>query len=143
MCVCVGRGGGDGCGGCACVVTTSCNIVIISPYAMHPHKLLVQPSFSPPPLSLPLSPHPLTLPYHAPLSPLPHSPLPPPTLHIPHQTLFNPNKTVVKIFVVTFDFSDMPPNSQTFLRQKTLSRPCHIPSDSRGVPAIHYLIHLR
>ena len=77
-----------------------------------------------------LSHSPLTLPSHS-------SP------HTYHQTLFNPNKTVVKIFIVTFDFSDMPPNSQTFLRQKTLSRPCHTSSDSRGIPAIHYLIHLR
>lgn len=37
------------------------------------------------------------------------------------QTLFNPNKTVVKMFVVLFDFSDMPPRSQTFLRQRTFS----------------------
>ena len=92
--------------------------------------------------SLPLFPPTLPSHLHSPtmLPSLPsHTPLP----HTYHQTLFNPNKTVVKIFVVTFDFSDMPPNSQTFLRQKTLSRPCHIPSDGRGIPAIHYLIHLR
>lgn len=35
------------------------------------------------------------------------------------QTVFNPNKTVVKMFVVLYDFSDMPAKSQTFLRQKT------------------------
>jgi hypothetical protein len=35
--------------------------------------------------------------------------------------LFNPNQTVVKVFVVLYDFSDMPPNFQTFLRQKTTS----------------------
>ena len=44
------------------------------------------------------------------------------------QTLFNPNKTVVKMFVVLYDFSDMPPKAQTFLRQRTFSmwkRACH------------------
>ena len=44
------------------------------------------------------------------------------------QTLFNPNKTVVKMFVVLYDFSDMPPKAQTFLRQRTFSvckRTCH------------------
>ena len=32
-------------------------------------------------------------------------------------TLFNPLGTVVKMFVVMYDLRDMPPNSQTFLRQ--------------------------
>ena len=53
-------------------------------------------------------------------------------LHL--QTLFNPNKTVVKMFVVLYDFSDMPPRAQTFLRQKTFSvwkRACH--SDEVGI----------
>lgn len=62
-------------------------------------------------------------------------------------TLFNPNHTVVKIYIVTYDFSAMPPLTQTFLRQKTLSRPTH-PSGqgatpSTYLPALHYLIHLR
>ena len=35
--------------------------------------------------------------------------------------MFNPNKTVVKMFVVLYDFSDMPPKAQTFLRQRTFS----------------------
>jgi hypothetical protein len=58
------------------------------------------------------------------------------------QTLLNPNKTVVKIYFVKYDFSDMPPNSHTFLRQKTLSRPYH-GSPIPAIPALHYLIHLR
>ncbi len=41
------------------------------------------------------------------------------------QTLFNPNKTVVKIFVIIYDHSDMPPNTTTFIRQKTQSRPSY------------------
>lgn len=38
-------------------------------------------------------------------------------------TLFNPNRTIVKLFVLLYDLTDMPPNSQTFLRQKTLFLP--------------------
>jgi hypothetical protein len=38
-------------------------------------------------------------------------------------TLFNPMGTVVKMFVVMYDLSDMPENSQTFLRQRTLYMP--------------------
>lgn len=34
------------------------------------------------------------------------------------QTLFNPNKTVVKMFLVTYDFQDMPANHMTFLRHR-------------------------
>ncbi|XP_063813674.1 atos homolog protein B [Pseudophryne corroboree] len=33
-------------------------------------------------------------------------------------TLFNPNKTVVKMFLVTYDFTDMPANHVTFLRHR-------------------------
>ncbi|XP_040277132.1 protein FAM214B [Bufo bufo] len=33
-------------------------------------------------------------------------------------TLFNPNKTVVKMFLVTYDFKDMPVNHMTFLRHR-------------------------
>ncbi|KAE8636937.1 hypothetical protein XENTR_v10003207 [Xenopus tropicalis] len=33
-------------------------------------------------------------------------------------TLFNPNKTVVKMFLVTYDLKDMPPNHVTFLRHR-------------------------
>jgi hypothetical protein len=65
-------------------------------------------------------------------------------------TLFNPLGTVVKMFVVMYDLSDMPPNSQTFLRQRTL----YMPSDDAAAAAIagglegqqrwlRYLIHLR
>ena len=59
-------------------------------------------------------------------------------------TLFNPLGTVVKMFVVMYDLSDMPPNSQTFLRQRTL----YMPSDSSDNDPdaqkwLRYLIHLR
>lgn len=59
-------------------------------------------------------------------------------------TLFNPLGTVVKMFVVMYDLSDMPPNSQTFLRQRTL----YMPSDASDTHEdaqkwLRYLIHLR
>ncbi|XP_008827998.1 protein FAM214A isoform X2 [Nannospalax galili] len=66
-------------------------------------------------------------------------------------TLFNPNKTVVKMFVVTYDLRDMPANHQTFLRQRTFSVPVkqemkrsinkeNIQHTER---LLRYLIHLR
>ncbi|KAG8225558.1 hypothetical protein J437_LFUL002075 [Ladona fulva] len=64
-------------------------------------------------------------------------------------TLFNPLGTVVKMFVVLYDLSDMPALSQTFLRQRTLYVPASSSEDySRpGNPEAHkwlrYLIHLR
>ncbi|XP_064596214.1 atos homolog protein A-like [Liolophura sinensis] len=64
-------------------------------------------------------------------------------------TLFNPNKTVVKMFVVRYDLSDMPPNCQTFLRQRTLYTPVNKDSssddtDDESQPSfLRYLIHLR
>ncbi|KAF3832381.1 hypothetical protein F7725_026046 [Dissostichus mawsoni] len=46
--------------------------------------------------------------------------VPPSTIQV---TLFNPNKTVVKMFVVTYDLRAMPAGHQTFLRQRTFSVP--------------------
>jgi hypothetical protein len=34
-------------------------------------------------------------------------------------TLFNPNGTLVKLWLLKYDLTEMPPSSQTFLRQKT------------------------
>uniref|UniRef100_A0A8C9Q5W8 Atos homolog protein A n=1 Tax=Spermophilus dauricus TaxID=99837 RepID=A0A8C9Q5W8_SPEDA len=67
-------------------------------------------------------------------------------------TLFNPNKTVVKMFVVIYDLRDMPANHQTFLRQRTFSVP--VKQDmKRNINKenmrhteerlLRYLIHLR
>lgn len=68
------------------------------------------------------------------------------------QTLFNPNKTVVKMFVVIYDLRDMPANHQTFLRQRTFSVPVK-QEMKRSVNKenirhteerlLRYLIHLR
>ncbi|KAI8344034.1 hypothetical protein BC941DRAFT_407573 [Chlamydoabsidia padenii] len=49
-------------------------------------------------------------------------------------TIKNPNKFLVKLFLVSYDVSAMPRNTKTFLRQKTYS-----PSSS----ALKYAIHLQ
>ncbi|RWS26674.1 hypothetical protein B4U80_06995 [Leptotrombidium deliense] len=59
-------------------------------------------------------------------------------------TLFNPLGSVVKIFVVPYDVSDMPSNSQTFIRQRTL----YMPKDASEHDVncrkwLRYLLHLR
>ncbi|XP_008118745.1 atos homolog protein A isoform X2 [Anolis carolinensis] len=67
-------------------------------------------------------------------------------------TLFNPNKTVVKMFVVIYDLREMPANHQTFLRQRTFSVPVKRETkrsinkeNTRHVEErlLRYLIHLR
>ncbi|XP_037689858.1 protein FAM214A isoform X2 [Choloepus didactylus] len=67
-------------------------------------------------------------------------------------TLFNPNKTVVKMFVVTYDLRGMPANHQTFLRQRTFSVPVKqemkrsVNKENirhREERLLRYLIHLR
>ncbi|XP_066491159.1 atos homolog protein A [Tiliqua scincoides] len=67
-------------------------------------------------------------------------------------TLFNPNKTVVKMFVVIYDLREMPANHQTFLRQRTFSVPVRREAkrsinkeNSRHTEdrLLRYLIHLR
>lgn len=70
-------------------------------------------------------------------------------LPLPFQTLFNPNKTVVKMFLVTYDFHDMPANHLTFLRHRIFLVPVEEgegPSSSPGEPprrVLCYLMHLR
>ncbi|KAF3686816.1 Protein FAM214A [Channa argus] len=67
-------------------------------------------------------------------------------------TLFNPNKTVVKMFVVMYDLRAMPAGHQTFLRQRTFSVP--VRRDTNNMTSrkpltlgqgrtLRYLIHLR
>uniref|UniRef100_A0A8C3KFZ1 Atos homolog protein B n=1 Tax=Calidris pygmaea TaxID=425635 RepID=A0A8C3KFZ1_9CHAR len=69
-------------------------------------------------------------------------------------TLFNPNKTVVKMFLVTYDFQDMPANHMTFLRHRIFlvpvgegERATMAPSDPPGTDpprrVLCYLMHLR
>ncbi|XP_028660455.1 protein FAM214A [Erpetoichthys calabaricus] len=63
-------------------------------------------------------------------------------------TLFNPNKTVVKMFLVTYNFEDMPVNHVTFLRHRIFLVPVveeeedHRANHSRK-KVLCYLIHLR
>lgn len=75
--------------------------------------------------------------------------------HIPRKgtlqvTLFNPLGTVVKMFIVFYDLSDMPANSQTFLRQRTLYMPNSLgiqtsinSHDPENIRRVRYIIHLR
>lgn len=69
-------------------------------------------------------------------------------------TLFNPNKTVVKMFLVTYDFQDMPANHMTFLRHRIFLVPVGeeegatvAPSEPPGTSpprrVLCYLMHLR
>ncbi|XP_023669839.2 atos homolog protein A [Paramormyrops kingsleyae] len=65
-------------------------------------------------------------------------------------TLFNPNKTVVKMFVVIYDLRQMPAGHQTFLRQRTFSVPVRREANGSKKPlplsqerTLRYLIHLR
>lgn len=60
------------------------------------------------------------------------------------QALFNPHGSVVKVFVVPMDLTHLPPNSETFLRQRTVFIPQGA-SDSEAscTKYLRYLIHLR
>lgn len=69
-------------------------------------------------------------------------------------TLFNPNKTVVKMFLVTYNFSDMPVNHMTFLRHRIFLVPVEEGVETKGEASsaggvldrkkiLCYLIHLR
>lgn len=67
-------------------------------------------------------------------------------------TLLNPLGTVVKMFVVQYDLTDMPPQATTFLRQRTLYLPAGCNEKDITEAKMHsqalqkhlrYLIHLR
>lgn len=64
-------------------------------------------------------------------------------------TLFNPNKTVVKMFLVTYNFGDMPVNHMTFLRHRIFLVPVEEAERSEEgalfdrKKILCYLIHLR
>jgi hypothetical protein len=60
-------------------------------------------------------------------------------------TLFNPHGTVVKMFVVCYDLGDMPPSSQTFVRQRTFFMPVSATLEDAFANRswLRYLIHLR
>ena len=38
------------------------------------------------------------------------------------QAMANPNKSLVKVFVVRYDLADMPPSHRTFVRQRQVTR---------------------
>ncbi|KAL5111208.1 hypothetical protein TcWFU_000632 [Taenia crassiceps] len=57
--------------------------------------------------------------------------------HVPHKgliqlTLFNPSHSVLKMFVIQYNLEDMPANSQTFLRQRTVYMPISGSGDDEG-----------
>lgn len=65
-------------------------------------------------------------------------------------TLLNPLGMVVRMFVVPYDFRDMPIMSQTFIRQRVLSSPDERSeaelkklSTSEQMKLLRYSIHLR
>ncbi|XP_034451887.1 protein FAM214B [Hippoglossus hippoglossus] len=69
-------------------------------------------------------------------------------------TLFNPNKTVVKMFLVTYNFGDMPVNHMTFLRHRIFLVPVEEGVEGKGEVSpgggaierkkiLCYLMHLR
>ncbi|XP_063700311.1 protein Atossa [Culicoides brevitarsis] len=47
-------------------------------------------------------------------------------------TLLNPLGTVVRMFVVPYDYSDMPPTNVSFIRQRIMARRVDSPSDSNS-----------
>ncbi|XP_053621645.1 uncharacterized protein atos isoform X2 [Plodia interpunctella] len=60
-------------------------------------------------------------------------------------SLFNPHGTLVKMFVVLYELTTMPPLARTFLRQRTLYMPAGAdpPSPQEVHKWLRYLIHLR
>ncbi|CAG0882124.1 unnamed protein product [Darwinula stevensoni] len=59
-------------------------------------------------------------------------------------TLFNPHRTVVKMFVIVYNLEDMPPSAKTFLRQRTLYMPVASSDQHHDSQKwLRYLIHLR
>lgn len=107
------------------------------------HSPLFTPGAQTPPAPDSLPPAPPTLPD-----------LLPPTHTFFFQTLFNPNKTVVKMFLVTYDFQDMPAHHMTFLRHRIFLVPVGEDEGAGAVPSdpacahpprrvLCYLMHLR
>lgn len=64
-------------------------------------------------------------------------------------TLLNPFGTVVRMFVVPYDFRDMPNMSQTFIRQRVLAVDDRSDLELKNLPSneqmklLRYAIHLR
>ncbi|GBM48398.1 Protein FAM214A [Araneus ventricosus] len=59
-------------------------------------------------------------------------------------TLFNPSETVVKMFVLNYDLSSMPPMCHTFIRQKIYYLPVGSTEEHPSSPKwLRFIIHLR
>ncbi|KAL7750087.1 hypothetical protein RI367_004602 [Sorochytrium milnesiophthora] len=52
----------------------------------------------------------------------------------------NPNRTAVKVFLVPYDLSDMPPNTKTFLRQKAYAVSS---APAAGMRHLRFAVHLQ
>lgn len=68
--------------------------------------------------------------------------------HVPKKgavqvTLFNPHGTVVKVFIVNYDLSHMPPMCHTFVRQRTFYMPTSATEKDPSRKFLRYIIHLR
>lgn len=68
--------------------------------------------------------------------------------HVPKKgavqvTLFNPHGTVVKVFIVNYDLSHMPPMCHTFVRQRTFYMPASATEKDPSRKFLRYIIHLR
>ncbi|RKP25080.1 hypothetical protein SYNPS1DRAFT_16172, partial [Syncephalis pseudoplumigaleata] len=57
----------------------------------------------------------------------------------------NPNKTAIKLFLVPYDFSDMPVGTKTFIRQKSYAQPATDAEAPHGQhrPVLRYAIQLQ
>lgn len=58
-------------------------------------------------------------------------------------TLFNPLGSLEKLFLLLYDLTDMPPNSQTFLRQRTVFSSNPDQANSMHQRQVRHLIQLK
>ena len=59
------------------------------------------------------------------------------------QALFNLHGSVVRVFIVPYNLTDMPPNCQTFVRQRTLFLPLSAANEAHSCKWLRHLIHLK
>jgi len=55
----------------------------------------------------------------------------------------NPSKTAVKVFLIPYDFRDMPPNTKTFIRQKSYLKNIKNGNSHDQKYSLRYAIHLQ
>jgi hypothetical protein len=58
--------------------------------------------------------------------------------------LLNPNGTAIHLFLILYDFNDMPPDHRTFIRQRVVIMPENTGSNKQStVENLRYLAHIR